>query len=540
MAILAVALSSTVTAFADGAATISLDQPLNAQDPGFKDTMARLTGRVEAFESQAGPRRQLDDRFILELAGGRFAEASRTISTLDAVDDGTRLNRRLANLRWTLYGRAKITAQEKGTRFADAFTVATNEALKALDNRSAYAALYSLSTPIDALRSNFNSILARNAGASSLDVTEAMALIRAYETLEAYREFQPLVKSLAAADDTRRYVVESERRVDMPDGAAICALIVRPRNAGPLPTLLKFTIYNDPVDTLDDARRTAANGYAAVIGFTRGKGCSPQTPEPFIHDGTDADALIEWIARQTWSDGRVGMYGGSYEGFTQWAAAKHVPKALKAIMPSVSASPGIDFPMDGGIFMSYGLPWPLYTTGNKYLDDAIYFDSQRWEKLERDWYLSGRAYRDLVPMSAMPNPIWERWLSHPQYDDFWRGLKPSMEELAKLDVAVLATTGYYDSGQSGALSYWMRLVRAQPAARHYLLIGPWDHHTAQLGTVSPLGTSRSVLRQMPIDDAGQLDMAGLRYQWFDWIFGRGPKPVILTDKVNFEVMGANR
>ena len=96
-----------------------------------------------------------------------------------------------------------------------------------------------------------------------------------------------------------------------------------------------------------------------------------------MHDGPDADSLIAWVAQQPWSDGRVGMFGGSYEGFTQWAAAKHPPQALKAIMPSVSFYPGVDFPMDGGVFMNYGFPWPLYTTDNKYLDDAVYFDSGR-------------------------------------------------------------------------------------------------------------------------------------------------------------------
>ena len=54
---------------------------------------------------------------------------------------------------------------------------------------------------------------------------------------------------------------------------------------------------------------------------------------PFEHDGADAAAVIDWIARQPWSDGRVGMYGGSYNSFAQWAATKHRPPALKAIAP---------------------------------------------------------------------------------------------------------------------------------------------------------------------------------------------------------------
>src|SRR5439155_1506743 len=138
----------------------------------------------------------------------------------------------------------------------------------------------------------------------------------------------PLVTGRLAAplireDDRRRYAMESDIRVRTPDGATVCAMVWRPR-AGPprLPALLQFTIYADTTPLLYDLRRNASNGYAAVMGFTRGKACSPDTPVPYVHDGADAVALIDWIARQPWSDGRVGMYGGSYSGMSPWAAAK--------------------------------------------------------------------------------------------------------------------------------------------------------------------------------------------------------------------------
>jgi putative CocE/NonD family hydrolase len=519
-----------------GTPSIALNHPLDPRDPDLAGVISRLAQRAAAFNKGQDAEKELEDRFHLELAAGAYGNAEQSIARLDALKP----NGRLLNLRWALYAKAKDTTARGRRRFADAFVDLADHAVHDLDNKSAYLLLYSLNTPISYLQSNLDSVLERTAGASRLSLTDAIALARAYETLAAYREFQPLVRKVAATDDARRYAVDTEVRVGTPDGATLCVLTVRPRLTGPIPALLNFTIYDDPVVKLDDARRTAASGYAAVIGFTRGKGCSPQAPEPLMHDGADADVLIDWIARRPWCDGRVGMFGGSYDGFTQWAAAKHSPKALRAIMPSVSFSPGVDFPMDGGVFMTYGLPWPLYTTDNKYLDDAVYFDPQRWDKLERDWYLSGRAYHELDVMAGVKNPVWERWLSHPSYDLFWRNRIPTTAELAKLDIPVLTITGYYDSGQSGALSYWTRLVQARPAGTQYLVIGPWDHHSAQNGTITPLGTRSSVLRGMLIDDAGQMDIIGLRYQWFDWIFGRGPKPAILADQVNFEVMGENR
>ena len=116
--------------------------------------------------------------------------------------------------------------------------------------------------------------------------------------------------------------------VETPDDATVCAIVVRPRAARePLPALLQFTIYADSIASMRDALLSAANGYVGVTGFTRGKACSTDVTVPYVHDGADATALIDWIAAQSWSDGRVGMYGGSYSGFTAWAAAKHMPRS---------------------------------------------------------------------------------------------------------------------------------------------------------------------------------------------------------------------
>jgi len=64
----------------------------------------------------------------------------------------------------------------------------------------------------------------------------------------------------------------------------------------------------------------------------------------------DARTVIDWITRQPWSDGRVAMYGEDYSGFTQWAAAKRLPPALKAIAASATIAPGIDLPREGNIY----------------------------------------------------------------------------------------------------------------------------------------------------------------------------------------------
>jgi len=365
------------------------------------------------------------------------------------------------------------------------------------------------------------------------------ALVRAYELAEVYRAMHAVAAPAIAEDDARRYVVSSNVLVRTPDGAHVCALVVRPRATARATTLLGFTIYADRL-RMGEARLTAAHGYAGVVGFTRGKRCSPDAPVPYEHDGADADALIRWIARQPWSDGRVGMYGGSYNGFTTWAAAKRRPAALQALMPQASAAPGIDVPMEGNIFQTFVYYWPLYAATGRALDDAALTDNARWDRMESRWYASGRPYRDLDRIDGTPNPFFDRWLTHPSYDAYWRSMIPDGREFARIDIPVLSTTGYYDGGMIGALYYVRQLERYGTGRDHYLLIGPYSHGGAQHGTVRLLGGWSDELQGYRIDPEARIDLETLRYAWFDYVFRHARKPAILRDAVNFEVMGANR
>lgn len=343
----------------------------------------------------------------------------------------------------------------------------------------------------------------------------------------------PLVDALAREDDTRRYTVDDQVLVSTPDGTSIAAIVVRPRTAERVPTLLSFTIYADDRQSLAEARRTAAYGYAGVVAYSRGKGRGSGPIVPYERDGDDARAVIEWISRQSWSDGRVGMYGGSYNGFTQWAAAKRRPAALKAIMPSVTVAPGIDVPMQGNVFFNFVYPWGPYVASNPWLDEAGYNDQNRWWQMQVKWFESGRPYRELEQIDGKPNPVFARWLEHPAYDAYWQSMIPYRNEFTAIDIPVLTTTGYYDGGLVGALYYLQEHQRYRPNAEHYMVIGPWDHPGGQR-------QSTTVINGYPIDSAARINIQEqLRYSWFDYVFKGGKKPAVLQDKVNYQVMGAN-
>jgi putative CocE/NonD family hydrolase len=542
-----IALAGGCLLAAAGAGAQSFDFPAAAAgDPtALAQAMPGLAAAVLATyrdARDADRRTDLDNRFRLQIVAGRYAEAAATLASLRALPEGDPSPQTGATrLLYEVFARTKVRESGEGVPLDEAFRRSFRDAFAPLDDRTAALAIRALEVDPAALQQNVDQALAPQKGESAIPLARALDLVRAYQAQTAFRSFAPLAAPLIAEDDGRRYLIDRDVAVRAPDGATVCALVVRPRAAsGRLPALLNFTIYADPGTTMDEARRTASHGYAGVEGLTRGKGCSPDRPVPYEQDGADAAAVIDWISRQAWSDGRVGMYGGSYEGFTQWAAAKHRPPALRALMPSVTAAPGIDVPMEGNVFQTFVYYWPFYTTDNKTLDNTPYNDRARWGRMNQAWYRQGSAYRALDQIDGTPNPFFDRWLEHPDYDAYWQSMIPYRQEFAGIDIPVLTTTGYYDDGQIGALYYFREHHRYRPGAEHYLLIGPYDHIRGQRGTFGRLGIPQVFLRGYETDPVAQIDLGELRYQWFDFVLRGAPRPAVLKDKVNYEVMGANQ
>jgi putative CocE/NonD family hydrolase len=529
--------------FAQTGAAQEFDPPpvRSSSDTAFHAFITSLAQRLAGEYTNPDRELYLDNLTRIQIVAGDYRAALSTAEQLRAYRASKPEGVPVFGLAYEIYAATKAEQAAQKKSLLDALNhVFAERAEKIDDVTSAVAMPFALGALPNGVRVRLDPAIARAAESPKMQLATAVDLIRRYAALETYTLIAPELDRLLKEDDARRYLITRDVLVATPDGAHICALIVRPRSAGTarLPTLLNFTIYESDLNMFE-ARRSASHGYAAVEGLTRGKGCSPDAPISHEHDGTDATALIDWISRQSWSDGRVGMYGGSYEGFTQWAAAKHMPKALKAMMPSVTHAPGIDFPTDGGVFANYAYPWPFYTTNTKGLDSATYSDSTRWARLDTIWYKSGRPYRDLAAIDGHPNPIFDRWLSHPSYDAYWQRMIPYRNEFARIDIPILTTTGYYDGGQMGALHTFREHRKYAPRSQHYLVIGPYDHVTGQRGTVSIGRVVGPVVRGYQLDSAAHIDIGELRYKWFDYVFKGAPKPDVLRDVVNYEVMGGN-
>jgi putative CocE/NonD family hydrolase len=515
-------------------------QPLRFPDPTNKDDAA-LAQAMPALAEQAisayrddNQDRYLGIAFRLQLVAGRNDDAVASIRRLRELRAGADAGQAAGlYIQYETYALAKAR-QAQGGDFAAAFQQQFRDIYARMDAKAALQSQFAFGANLAAMAQDLRAALDRQKGKDTIELADALDLLRKYQVHQAYAQFMPLAPALIAEDDARRYELSTDLLIRTPDGASIAAILVRPKDAKkPLPTLFEFTIYANDDWGMSDAKRAAAHGYASVVAYSRGKGRSPDAIVPYEHDGDDARAVIDWISHQSWSDGRVGMYGGSYNGFTQWAAAKRLPSALKALMTSASAAPGIDVPMQGNIFMNFLYPWPFYVTDNQTLDDAIYGDQTRWDALNRNWYRSGKAYRNLDAIDGKPNPVFRRWLAHPGYDEYWQAMIPYRHEFAKIDIPVLATTGYFDGAQVGALYYFDQHTRYNRHADHTLVIGPYEHFTMQTG-VSP------VVQGYQIDPVANIDLGELRFQWFDYVFKGAPKPDLLKDRVNYQVLGGNQ
>jgi uncharacterized protein len=227
------------------------------------------------------------------------------------------------------------------------------------------------------------------------------------------------------------------------------------------------------------------------------------------------------------------MYGRSDAGFSQWAAAKSLHPALKTIVPAAASFPGFGAPMQNNVVQFVQYAWPFFVMNNKTLDYGTYFDSDRWKALREKWFSSGRPFREIDKIDGTPNKLLQQQLLHPSLDKYWQAMQPYKKDYAKISIPVLTLTGYYDDANAGAVNYLVEHYRYNKKAEHYLVIGPYDHDGTMQAYKPP------VLMGYEIDPVAQIDSVELTYRWFDYVMRGAPKPDLVKDRINYQVMGAN-
>ncbi len=316
-------------------------------------------------------------------------------------------------------------------------------------------------------------------------------------------------------------------KISLRDGVRLNATVVRPHaQKDPLPAIFTLTPYIAD-SYLDRAVYFAQHGYVYVLVDVRGRGNSGGAFEPFANEPKDGHDVVEWLAQQSWCNGKVAMWGGSYAGFDQWATLKEFPPHLSTIVPAAAAHPGVDFPFTDGVFAPYDMQWLSFTSGVT-SNASLFGNSAYWRSKAGEYYDQHLAFKDFDQLVGNPSPVFQKWLRHPTPDAYYDAMVPDESAYRLIHVPILTITGDYDGDQLGAFTYYkahMRFGTAEAKQNHYLIIGPWDH----AGTRTP----KKEVGGLNFGDASVLDLNKLHVEWYDWTMKGGPKPGFLNKRVAY-------
>ncbi|MBS1843033.1 MAG: CocE/NonD family hydrolase [Actinobacteria bacterium] len=292
---------------------------------------------------------------------------------------------------------------------------------------------------------------------------------------------------------------------EMRDGTVLRADVYRPAGEGRWPTILVRTPYGKvaaETQAMVDPVTAARAGFLVIIQDTRGRGASDGQWEIGRWESEDGFDSVEWAAAQPGSNGRVGMLGESYSGFTQWSAAAAEPQALKAIVPAMTWSDEND-----GLYARGGAPelalqawWALYTGFDHVARLGLPPDEE-----------AKRAFALIEEMDNLPEQaVWD--LPDPERQLLERHQIPGagnrhpasvVGRYPQGDLPSLNIGGWYDNFLQGTIDNFIAMSRH--AADTRLLIGPWSH----IAWLDPVGDVAfglfSSRREIPHTEAGDLE-----------------------------------
>ncbi len=313
------------------------------------------------------------------------------------------------------------------------------------------------------------------------------------------------------ADNSLRFMWDA--RIPMRDDIYLSTDIYFPGIDGSYPLILERTPYdNSNPANAAIAEYFARRGYIFAIQDVRGRCDSQGEWEPWMNEGPDGFDTIEWLAKQPWCNGKIGMMGGSYLGFVQWMAARECPPHLTAMAATVSLGRwGHEFPCMNGKMNLESLHW-LDLVGGRTQQMA----SNNVENSLVDWnqVVRTRPMIDMDKALGRTNTVWRTWLEHVTLDDdYWQKITLKEADFKRINVPVLHTTGWFDDDQVGALSYYNGMIKhSQIQEYQYLLIGPWDHS----GTRLP----KTHLGDLDFPKNALHDYLAIHLRWFDhWLKG---------------------
>lgn len=312
---------------------------------------------------------------------------------------------------------------------------------------------------------------------------------------------------------SRELVVQRDLEVTMPDGTVLLADRYSPEPDVPSPTVLVRSPYGrrGPVG-LAFGRLLAERGLQAVVQSVRGTFGSGGSFDPF-DERSDGLATVDWLQRQPWHEGGIGMTGPSYLGLTQWSVASGAGDAITALTPSVTASNFHGQAHGAGtISLETGLSWIVMVTAQERRLAPVHI-------VRRLRALPGLL--DELPVGGLAAlasgsdvPFFADWLANPAADDPYWTARDHSSGVGEVTAAVQLVGGFSDIFLPWLLEDYRALEEA--GREPQLMIGPWAHTSPELARVSAR-EAIAWLRAHLLGDRRLLDPAPVRV----WVAGVG-------------------
>ena len=282
--------------------------------------------------------------------------------------------------------------------------------------------------------------------------------------------------------------VRLERGVQciLSDGVTLVSDHYYPAGEGPWPTLLMRQPYGrDIASTVVYAHPIwfARFGFHVVIQDVRGRGGSQGEFYPFRHEGRDGAETIAWLRTRSAWNGRIGMYGFSYQGATQLLAAVEQPEGLRCIAPHMAASDLYHgwFYHQGALRLNSSLGWGIQMlredARRRNLREANAKLEAAWSNIRAQTTHVPYADHPAINHPALPSYVRD-WFAHREPGEYWSSQDISTR-IDRIQIPALHIAGWYDTYIEGSVAGYLALRKGagtEFAREHqYLFVGPWVH-----------------------------------------------------------------
>lgn len=327
------------------------------------------------------------------------------------------------------------------------------------------------------------------------------------------------------------YEIAKEANVEIPmrDEIKLATDIYRPKAEGKFPVILTRTPYKKEMVELQ-ARYYTRRGYVFAVQDCRGRFSSPGIWEPFINEPQDGYDSIEWLASQSWSNGKVGMIGGSYVGWVQWWAAREHPPHLVTIIPNVSPpDPFYNIPYEYGVFFILGGIWWADVLETEATADLSGVALSRISEKKYKKLLDTLPVIDLdKKVLGKENPYWRKWIDHPTNDEYWERAN-FLDHLKEVRIPVFHQSGWFDGDGIGSkLNYLKMKSHGHPYQK--LILGPWGHTDQAMRMIGDIDFGPQAI----------VDLQRAYLRWFDYWLKGIDNSITKDPLVSIFVMGINK